>query len=72
MIGFNEVSSIKRWIYVLFLIIVITLVIGLFLNIPINQLAGSIIITSVLVISAVVFQKLGKQYHSQDDESGTR
>lgn len=56
----------------LFLIIAITLVIGLLLNIPINQLAGSILITSVLVISAVVFQKLGKQYHSQDDEAGTR
>jgi hypothetical protein len=65
---FNGFYPIRRWIYVLFLILAITLTIGLIFKIPITQLSGSIIVTSMLVISAVIFKKLSLRNSSPNGE----
>lgn len=70
MITFDNIYAIKKWVLVLFLIITIIMILGLILEIPLNQLAGSIIVTSVLIISALVFQKLGLRYNDKNDDKG--
>lgn len=70
MITFYNISSIKRWIYILILIIAVPIIIGLIFKIPINQILGSIIVTSILVVSAVLFQKLGLRYSGPNSEDG--
>lgn len=72
MITLNDIYALKRWVFVLVLIVTITVILGLILKIPFNQLAGSIIITTVLIISAFVFQKFGLRYSDKNDEDITR
>jgi uncharacterized protein YacL len=72
MITLNDIYALKRWVFVLFLIVTITVILGLIIKIPFNQLAGSIIITTVLIISAFVFQKFGLRYSDKNDEDNTR
>jgi uncharacterized protein YacL len=69
MIDFNNGYAIKKWIFVVFLIVIITFIVGLIFEIPITQLAASIIISCILVISAFVFQKLGTRHADNNDES---
>ncbi|WP_148686305.1 hypothetical protein [Candidatus Nitrosocosmicus hydrocola] len=72
MITLNDIYALKRWVFVLVLIVTITVILGLIIKIPFNQLAGSIIITTVLIISAFVFQKFGSRYSDKNDEDNTR
>jgi len=72
MITLNDIYALKRWVFVLVLIVTITVILGLIIKIPFNQLAGSIIITTVLIISAFVFQKFGLRYSDKNDEDNTR
>ena len=67
MIGFNKNYAIRKWIFVVFLIVIVTLIVGLIFQIPITQLAASIFISSILVISAFVFQILGKRHADRND-----
>ncbi len=72
MITLNDIYALKRWVFVLFLIVTITVILGLIIKIPFNQLAGPIIITTVLIISAFVFQKFGLRYSDKNEEDNTR
>lgn len=69
MVDFNNTFAVKRWIFVIFLIVIITLIVGLIFEIPTTQLAASIIISFILVISAFVFQKLGTRNADKNDET---
>ncbi|HEX5904449.1 MAG TPA: hypothetical protein VFY50_00210 [Candidatus Nitrosocosmicus sp.] len=69
MVDFNNTFAVKRWILVVFLIVIITLIVGLIFEIPTTQLAASIIISFILVISAFVFQKLGTRNADKNDET---
>jgi uncharacterized protein YacL len=69
MIDFNNSYAFKRWIFVVFLIIIITFIVGLIFEIPITQLAASIFISCILVISAIVFQKLGTRLAENNDDT---
>lgn len=71
MITFNDFTALKRWIYILLIIIAITLIIGVIFKISVNQLAGSIFITAILVISAVILQKLGLRYSDPNSKDGS-
>jgi hypothetical protein len=70
MIDFNNSYTIKRWIFVVLLIVVITLIVGLIFEIPITQLAAPIFISCILVISAFIFQKLRTRH--ADNNGDTR
>lgn len=68
MISNIKFDSIKTWIIVISIIIIITLIIGLIFEIPATQLAASIFVSSILVISAFVFQKLASRQRDKKSE----
>ncbi|VFJ12991.1 hypothetical protein [Candidatus Nitrosocosmicus franklandus] len=68
MISNIRFDSIKTWIIVISIIIIITLIIGLIFEIPDTQLAASILVSSILVISAFVFQKLASRQRDKKNE----
>ncbi len=60
-------SSISKWIIIFSLIAIISISVGLIFEIPAIQIAGAVIISLVLVISAFVFQRIGSKFSSRDD-----
>lgn len=69
MVDFNNTYAVKRWIFVIFLIVIITFIVGLIFEIPTTQLTASIIISFILIISAFAFQKLGTRKADKNDET---
>ena len=66
----NEDLSINRWIIIFFLVVIISVSMGLIFAIPVIQITAAVFITLILVISAFVFQRMGSKSSRNDDKYG--
>ena len=61
----------KRWAPIFVLVFIIVVILGLIFHSSIQQFFSSIIVSIILIISALLFRSVGKDRKNRGDDFGT-
>ncbi|MGI0000857.1 MAG: hypothetical protein ACRD6Q_06500 [Nitrososphaeraceae archaeon] len=71
MITFDKKIILKKWVPIIVIIFVVSSVLGLLFGISVSQILSAIVITLILITSAILFQMVGRnRFDNQDDKMG--
>jgi len=71
MINFDKKVLLKKWVPIIVIIFTVSLALGLLLGISGSQILSAVVISLILIISAILFQKVGRnRFDNQNDKMG--
>jgi len=71
MINFDKKVLLKKWVPMIVIIFTVSLALGLLLGISGSQILSAVVISLILIISAILFQKVGRnRFDNQNDKMG--
>lgn len=71
MINFDKKIILKKWVPIIVIIFVVSTALGLLLGISVYQILSTIVITLILITSAILFQMVGRnRFDNRDDKMG--
>jgi hypothetical protein len=72
MINFDKKVILRKWVPIIGIIFAVSLVLGLLLGISGSQILSAIVISIILIFSALLFQMVGRnRFGSQNDKMGS-
>jgi purine-cytosine permease-like protein len=71
MININKNDVIKKWIPILGIVTIIVLTLGIIFGISITQIISSILVSVLLIFSALFFRSVGRDRENQKGVSST-
>lgn len=71
MINFDKKVLLKKWVPIIVIIFSVSLALGLLLGISGSQILSAVVISLILITSAILFQKVGRnRFDNQNDKMG--
>lgn len=71
MINFDKKVLLKKWIPIIVIIFTVSSVLGLLLGISGSQILSAVVVSLILVASAILFQMVGRnRFDNQNDKMG--
>ena len=71
MVNFDKMIILKKWVPIIVIIFAVSSVLGLLLGISIYQILSTIVITLILITSAILFQMVGRnRFENKGDKMG--
>ncbi|ALI37459.1 hypothetical protein NMY3_03274 [Candidatus Nitrosocosmicus oleophilus] len=71
MINFDKKVLLKKWVPIIVIIFTVSLALGLLLGISGSQILSAVVISLILITSAILFQKVGRnRFDNQNDKMG--
>lgn len=71
MINFNKKVIIKKWVPIIVIILAVSSALGLLLGISGSQILSAIVISIILISSALLFQMVGRnRFDNKNDKMG--
>ena len=71
MINFDKKVLLKKWVPIIVIIFTVSLALGLILGISGSQILSAVVISLILITSAILFQKVGRnRFDNQNDKMG--
>lgn len=71
MINFDKKVILKKWVPIIVIIFTVSSVLGLLLGVPGSQILSAIVISLILISSALLFQMVGRnRFDNQNDKMG--
>jgi len=71
MINFDKKTILKKWVPIIVIIFAVSSALGLLLGISAYQILSTIVITLILITSAILFQMVGRnRFDNRDDKMG--
>jgi len=71
MINFDKKVLLKKWVPIIVIIFTVSLAVGLSLGISGSQILSAVVISLILITSAILFQKVGRnRFDNQNDKMG--
>ena len=71
MINFDKKIILKKLVPIIVIIFVVSTALGLLLGISVYQILSTIVITLILITSAILFQMVGRnRFDNRDDKMG--
>jgi len=71
MINFDKKVLLKKWVPIIVIIFTVSLALGLLLGISGSQILSALVISLILITSAILFQKVGRnRFDNQNDKMG--
>ena len=71
MINFDKKVLLKKWEPIIVIIFTVSLALGLLLGISGSQILSAVVISLILITSAILFQKVGRnRFDNQNDKMG--
>ena len=71
MVNFDKMIILKKWVPIIVIIFAVSSALGLLLGISIYQILSTIVITLILITSAILFQMVGRnRFDNKDDKMG--
>jgi len=71
MINFDKKVLLKKWVPMIVIIFTVSLALGLLLGISGSQILSAVVISLILITSAILFQKVGRnRFDNQNDKMG--
>ena len=71
MINFDKKVLLKKWVPIIVIIFSVSLGLGLLLGISGSQILSAVVISLILITSAILFQKVGRnRFDNQNDKMG--
>ena len=71
MINFDKKVLLKKWVPMIVIIFTVSLAVGLSLGISGSQILSAVVISLILITSAILFQKVGRnRFDNQNDKMG--
>ena len=71
MLKINMMQFLKRWAPIFVLVFIIVVILGMIFHSSIQQLFSSIIVSIILIISALLFRSVGKDRKNHGDDFDT-
>jgi undecaprenyl pyrophosphate phosphatase UppP len=71
MLKINVIQFLKRWVPIFVLVFIIVMVLGIIFHSSIQQLFSSIIVSIVLIFSALLFRSVGRDRKNHGDNFDT-
>jgi len=69
--NFDKMIILKKWVPIIVIIFAVSSILGLLLGISIYQILSTIVITLILITSAILFQMVGRnRFDNKDDKTG--
>lgn len=71
MINFDKKVLVKKWVPIIVIIFAVSIALGLLLGISGSQILSAVVISLILITSAILFQKVGRnRFDNQNDKMG--
>ena len=71
MINFDKKVLLKKWVPIIVIIFAVSIALGLLLGISGSQILSAVVISLILITSAILFQKVGRnRFDNQNDKMG--
>ena len=71
MINFDKKVLLKKWVPIIVIIFTVSVALGLLLGISGSQILSAIVVSLILITSAIFFQKVGRnRFDNQNDKMG--
>jgi len=71
MINFDKKVLLKKWVPIIVITFTVSLALGLLLGISGSQILSAVVISLILITSAILFQKVGRnRFDNQNDKMG--
>ncbi len=67
----NTIQLLKKWGPIFVIVSIIVVILGIIFHSSIQQLFSSIVVSIILILSALLFKSVGKDRKNQEDNPGT-